>query len=72
MRARRERDRALDDVLELAHVAGEGVGIERAQGVGREPADVLVVLAREALEEVARELGHVLAALAERRRARRG
>ena len=62
-----ERDRALDDVFELAHVAGKIVAIERAQGVGRETEHVLAHLAREALDEALDQERDVVAPLAQRR-----
>ena len=60
-------DGALDRVLELAHVAGPGVALERAQRLGLEaprPATRLVARARE---EGLGEQPDVLAALAQRR-----
>ncbi len=64
-RAGGERHGPLDDVLELPHVAGKRVGLERAEGVRCEAADVLVLLAGAARQEVLREGADVFAAIAE-------
>ena len=63
-----QHHRALDAVLELAHVA-RPVGVE--QHPQRAIAKPLMILRERAgvpIEEVPRERGHVLAALAQRRR----
>src|ERR1700682_548002 len=51
-RARRQRDAALDDVLELPHVPGPVVGLERRQGPARDAANVLLELPRILPEKV--------------------
>src|SRR5689334_11991443 len=51
-RALREHHRALDGVLELAHVAGPVVGAHHVDGGAREALHGLVVLLAEAREEV--------------------
>jgi mono/diheme cytochrome c family protein len=59
-----ERNRALDQVLELARVAAQRVGEDALDGVGRETVrSALVVLAEEGLGE----RGDVVGALAKRR-----
>ena len=67
-RALAEDDRALDRVLELAHVARPAVA-RRSSARARvgEAVDALVVLAREAAKEVLGEDEHVGAAHAQRR-----
>ena len=57
----RERDRALDAILQLAHVAGPGVGDELRGGRGGDAATALRRSLRERLEEVLREREDVAA-----------
>src|SRR5438034_407393 len=64
--ARAHREGALDEILELAHVAGEVVRLERGEGVGRGAADLPAEAATEASDEVVRERRDVLAPRAER------
>src|SRR5947208_5781584 len=56
---------ALDDVLELAHVARPRMLVERGHGVGAER-DAAAVARGVAIEEVRREQRNVLAPLAQR------
>ena len=62
-----ERQRPFDDVLELPHVTGPGVGHQSAQGVLRDrhgrPPDIRA----ELLEKVLHEQRNIVAALAQRR-----
>jgi hypothetical protein len=62
-----QRERALDLVLELAHVAGPGMRLEQALGLGREPHARLGFRAPVELEEMPREAQHVARAFAQRR-----
>ena len=62
-----EHDRALDDVLELAHVARPAVLEQGRERVVREGLDRLAVLGRVPPQKEARERGHVAAAIAQRR-----
>ena len=64
-----QHHRLQDGVLQLAHVAGPGVRVQRRFGLRRERADGLAVLHREHVEEVAREQRNVVAPLAQRRHA---
>src|SRR5439155_11533329 len=64
---RAERERALDHVLELADVAGEGVAAQQRERVRLERADAPAVALVEPAEAVRRERLEVLRALAERR-----
>src|SRR6266478_7919751 len=64
---RREDHRALDQVRELAHVAGPRIRAQRVQRLGRNDLDVPVHRAREPVNEVPDERGNVLGALAQRR-----
>jgi hypothetical protein len=66
-RAPGEDDGAMQDVLELAHVAGPVVAREHLEGTGRHAAHVAVALAGDLAHEVLDECGNVLAPLAERR-----
>ena len=50
-----QRDRALDLVLELAHVAGEGIGAQAAQRLGRDAGDRAPGALAERAQEVVRE-----------------
>ncbi len=59
--------RALDDVLQLAHVARPVVGREHVDGRRRDAADVLAMLGREALEEMIGKKQHVRLPLTKRR-----
>src|SRR5438445_1373864 len=59
--------RALDDVLQLAHVAGPAVGAQGRQRLRRRPVDPLAELVVEATDEVPDEQRDVLAARAQRR-----
>src|SRR5690606_29005029 len=62
-----ERQRALEDVLELPYVAGEAVAEERRARGGRQAGHRHALRRREPLEDPVGEQQHVLAALAERR-----
>src|SRR5688572_17022558 len=66
-RLRRERERALHDVLQLAHVAGEVVGHQLSERRFRQAWRRHPVLRGEALQDMAGDEGNVLAALAQRR-----
>ena len=66
-----ERDRALDDVLELADVARPVVGFEQIHRLLREPVDVLAHLIAVFRQEVFRQQRNVFAALAQRRQVNR-
>src|SRR5262245_36898018 len=66
-RATRQRDRALDRILELADVARETVGEQPLERLGGDPLDLLAELARVPLEEVVDEQREVVLALAQRR-----
>ena len=61
-----EEQRALEDVAQLAHVAGPGVAAEGALGLGSEPQAAPAEVAREALQDLAREDRDVLGPLAQR------
>ena len=63
----REHDGALDDVLELAHVARPVVLHQQVERLGRELEVRLVVLLAVFLEEVLREQRDVVLPLAQRR-----
>ena len=65
--AGREDERALHEVLELAHVAGPVVRLERAPGVLADPRRAAVHRRRVAREEVQGERTDLLAPLAQRR-----
>src|SRR6185436_11662678 len=62
-----ERERALEYVLELPHVAGEGVALERLQGVGTEPRRGSLEGLRQPAEYLRRDDRYVLGELAQRR-----
>jgi hypothetical protein len=66
-RASGQRDAALDDVLQLAHVAWPVVGAQGRQGAPRDPAHVLLELPRVLANEVLHEDGDVFLALAQGR-----
>src|SRR5712692_2104812 len=65
--ARGQGHAPLDDVLELAHIAGPVIGHEGGQGAPRDAAHVLLELARVLPQEVLDEARDVLLARAERR-----
>src|SRR5687768_11963605 len=65
--AARQRERALQDVLQFAHVAGKIVVRQLLHGRGLEPRRRHAVLAREALQDARGDAADVLAALAQRR-----
>src|SRR5690606_23741210 len=65
--ALREDDGPLDRVLELPHVAGPPIGLDKLERALREAGDLAVVLLRETAEELFREEPDIAAALAERR-----
>src|ERR1019366_3838915 len=65
---RLERNRALDEVLELAHVAGPGIGLEEPQRLGRDPLLFDALFLGYLLQEVAHEVRDVVAAFAEGRK----
>src|SRR5262245_11010003 len=67
--ADREQHRALDRMVQLAHVAGPGMGAQRLQRFGLEPGQPLAVARGMALEEVGGEERDVVAPLAQRRQA---
>ena len=70
--ARREDDRPLDDVPQLADVARPVIGLERGHRVGRRRCGVgTPLLGGVARGEMADELGNVLAPLGERRQVHR-
>src|SRR5712692_5204810 len=60
-------ERALEDVLELADIAGKVVARELVERRGRQPRRGHCALGGEALEDARREHTHVLAAFAQRR-----
>jgi hypothetical protein len=66
-RARSQDDRALDDVLELAHIAGPVVRGEQVEGLRRQLQIRFAVLLPVLGQEVPHEQRDVVAALAERR-----
>ncbi len=66
-RAAREDHRALDHVLQLAHVARPVVGLQQTHDVGRNVVDALAQRAAEAIDQVADQRRNVAAPLAERR-----
>jgi len=66
-RMRGQRDAALDDVLELAHVPGPVVGLQRGQGPPRDAADVLLELPRILPQKVIDQDRDVVLAGAKRR-----
>jgi len=61
-----ERGGAQDLVIELADVAGEGVGRERPQGVGAKAGELLMALGGGARQEHMGDERDVVAAFAER------
>jgi hypothetical protein len=61
-----EDDDPLDDVLQLAHVAGPGVGLHQLHGLAREPAHLAAKLAVEPTDEVFDQQWDVIAALPQR------
>src|SRR5262245_14756964 len=65
--ALREQHRALDRVIQLAHVTRPGMSEQHAHRLGLEAAEVLAVAPRVALEERCGEQRDVVAALAQRR-----
>ena len=67
LRPGRQHHRALDRILQLAHVAGPVVRDQQLHRVGREAVDRLGVLLRIALEEELRERRNVAPAIAQRR-----
>ena len=69
--ARREDDGALDDVAQLADVAGPVMRLQRRHRFLRDAQRRDPPLGREAGEEMADQLGNVLAPLAQRRQAHR-
>ena len=64
-RARREDDRALDDVLQLADVARPGILHQRVHGLGRNGLDPPAHAPGDCLREMADEPRNVVAALAQ-------
>jgi hypothetical protein len=62
-----DRDRALDRVLQLAHVAGPAVGVEQLQRLGRQRRRRAPLAPRQLGQEVRHQDRHVLAPLAQRR-----
>ena len=68
LRAVAEDGEPLDEVPELAHVAGPVVGLEREERLAREAHRAAAVALAGLGEEARRELGDVLAPLAQRRR----
>lgn len=62
-----EDDRALDKILQLAHVAGPGGIGKRVHGFTGNAANVLLHFSREAGDEVVDEQGNIFAALAQGR-----
>src|SRR5213592_2185116 len=56
-----QHDRPLDDVFELANVAGPVIVLEHDERIGRHRRHALAELARELLDEVSDEEGNVLA-----------
>ena len=71
-RVGREDHRALDGVLELAHVARPLVALEHLERLRREPADLLADLVGDAHGEAVREQRDVARPVAQRRAARSG
>src|SRR6267378_1045896 len=67
-RSRRQNDRTLDNVLQLAHVAGPRVADEQVHRLGRDAFGRLAESPGEATDEERHELGDLLDALAQRRR----
>src|SRR5258705_8877197 len=65
-RTRGQRHAALDDVLELTHVARPVVAVERDAGPARERAHVLLELARILAHEVGGQVGQIRLALPQR------
>ena len=63
----RRQHRALDAVLELAHVARPRIRLHRVERRHREARHPLAVLRAQAVEEVAREQHHVVATVGEAR-----
>ena len=68
---RTKDDCALDDVRQLPHVAGPGVGLEPRERGRRDRGEAPLRLPGEPIEEVAREVGDVLLPLAQRRQRHR-
>src|SRR5215813_11659661 len=64
--ARREHHGSFDDVLQLTEIAGPGIALEEIERLGSEAVDLLVHLRLGFAQEVMREDGDVLDALAER------
>src|SRR6185295_4428673 len=62
-----QEHRALDGVLQLAHVAGPGMLQQRLHGLGLEALERLAVAARVALQELGGEQRDVLTPVAQRR-----
>ena len=62
-----QQDRAFDDVLQLADVAGPAIALQRGQSFFGEADDTLTGIFADAGEEVRGELRDVAGALAERR-----
>ena len=54
-RAVRERAGALDHVLELAHVAGPGMGLEARERLGLDPVERMLAVPPVAAQEMVRE-----------------
>src|SRR6185369_8438627 len=69
--ARGEDHRVLDDVLELAHVAGPRIAAEDLERPGRERAQGLAQLLAVAQQEIPREERDVLDAVPQRRKTQR-
>src|SRR5690606_21411893 len=61
-----QRERAFEDVFQFAHVAGEGVVLQRGDGVAGEHGRLELHRAREAVEDRGREQRQVAGALAQR------
>src|SRR5690606_13596189 len=65
--AARQDHGALDDVLQLTYVAGPLVALQERGLLFRQGQRLMPELLTRALEEMARELDHVVAPIAERR-----
>ena len=63
----RENHGALDDVFELAHIAGPVIGRQRGHRRGRDRLNAFVQAARIFVHKVPHEEGNVVASLAQRR-----
>src|ERR1700735_1049263 len=62
---RREQHRALDEIFQLANIAGPGIACESFHGLSRHVGDGFVKAAAELLDEISDEQRNVFRALAE-------